>query len=93
MITQEIVNPPAGTATSPEIPIEIAPRPTIAEAVKEITAAGTDTIGNRLDEAVIWWRNLPRERQILFEFVGLSVLASFTMATVAALIARIFEKR
>ena len=50
-------------------------------------------IVNPPTEAGTWWQKLPRERQILFEFVGLSVVASLTMATVATLIARIFERR
>ena len=73
MMIQEIVNPPTDTETLPETPLEKEPCVPIAEVVKEMTAAGSNTIGNRLNEAVTWWRKLPRERQILFEFVGLSV--------------------
>jgi hypothetical protein len=93
MMIQEIMNPPTDTETLPETPLEKEPCVPLAEVVKEMTAAGRNTIGNRLNEAVTWWRKLPRERQILFEFVGLSVVACLTMATVATLIARIFERR
>lgn len=93
MMIQEIVNPPTDTETVPETPLEKEPCVPIAEVVKEITEAGRNTIGNRLNEAVTRWRKLPRERQILFEFVGLSVVACLTMTAVATLIARIFERR
>jgi hypothetical protein len=93
MKTLDKVKPPTDTETVSEISLEKEPCVPLPEVVKEIKGANSSATGDHVNEAVTWWRTLPRARQILFEFVGETVVACLTMAAVARLIARIFERR
>ena len=68
----------------------------VQQLVIEITEAGR-TVGEKFrvkgEEALLGWRNLPKERRRFFELVALSVGTSLVMTVLTTIIVRVLRKK